>query len=61
MLNIWKKLPDGRYKFDTNVLDEEIKKLAYFKWLEAGKPENQSDKFWFLAEEETYQKVTNDL
>jgi hypothetical protein len=30
---------------------EKVKELAYFKWVEAGKPEDRDLEFWFLAKD----------
>ena len=39
-------------KFHKRIKQEEIAKKAYFKWLEAGKPEGRDEHFWLEAEEE---------
>jgi hypothetical protein len=31
-------------------MEFDIKKLAYFEWMDAGKPNGQNDKFYFSAE-----------
>lgn len=35
---------------------KEIESLAYFKWQESGKPENQDKYFWEMAENELWDK-----
>jgi hypothetical protein len=32
----------------------DIEQIAYFKWIDAGKPEGKSDEFWKQASEEYY-------
>jgi len=39
-------------KFYKRSNHEDISKLAYFKWLEAGKPEGRNEQFWLEAEKE---------
>jgi hypothetical protein len=33
--------------------EDEIRQDAYYKWVAAGKPEGQSEKFWYEAEQES--------
>ncbi len=33
-------------------LEEQIRQLAYFKWVGAGMPNDMADKFWIEAEQE---------
>lgn len=35
---------------------KEIEAIAYFKWQEAGKPDNQDKHFWQMAENELWDK-----
>lgn len=37
--------------------DENVRRLAYFQWEQAGKPEGMSDLFWFQAEQEYARQV----
>jgi hypothetical protein len=40
-------------KMDNRV-DEELHELAYFKWLDAGKPEGRTLEFWCEAERDMF-------
>jgi hypothetical protein len=35
---------------------KEIEAVAYFRWEEAGKPDNQDKHFWAMAEDEIWNK-----
>jgi hypothetical protein len=37
---------------DENSKDEQIRTAAYYKWLEAGKPDGRHLDFWCAAEQE---------
>ncbi len=37
---------------DRKHARQQVRELAYFKWLEAGRPENRSVEFWKAAERE---------
>jgi hypothetical protein len=39
-------------KANKEAIQKEIEQMAYFKWLDAGRPDNCGDQFWKAAEEE---------
>lgn len=56
-LNVWKEEEDGIYSLCDDLIQEEIRKHAYHKWEEFGKPENQDLDFWLSSEKEIHELI----
>jgi hypothetical protein len=37
--------------------EQTIALMAYYKWNDAGRPDNEAERFWLVAEEEFYKVI----
>jgi hypothetical protein len=54
LLNVWKKDEEDVFCIDMDLVSEEIRKHAYYKWQDAGCPHGKDVDFWLEAEEEIH-------
>jgi len=52
LLRVWNKEDEGVFKLEKNLIETEIRNLAYYKWEAAGKPECDGFHYWYEAEKE---------
>jgi hypothetical protein len=53
LLNVWNKEDEEDvFSMDMNLVEQEVRKHAYYKWEAAGRPHGRSLEFWINAEKE---------
>lgn len=52
--NLGEKIEKEPMDNHQNEIEEKIKELAYYKWIDAGMPDGKDMEFWLEAEQEIY-------
>ena len=58
LLNVWdKEDEEDVFSINMDLVVDEVRKHAYYKWEKAGMPHGRSEEFWLKAEKEIYDAI----